>query len=126
MNIVVEMTRDALVAAAMVPAAEGCGAVVEFAGVVRGEEDGAMIAALDYEAYEAMARSEITRLLRELAADYPCESVAVRHRIGRVAVGEISILVRVEARHRVEAFGMLVAFMDRLKRDVPVWKKVAS
>ena len=126
MNIVVEITRDEAVAAPMVPAAVGCGAVVEFAGVGRGEEDGAMIAALDYEAYEAMARSEITRILGELAAEYPCESVAVRHRIGRVAAGEISILVRVEARHRAEAFGMLVKFMDRLKRDVPVWKKVAA
>jgi len=126
MNIVVEITRDAVVATGMAPLAVGCGAVAEFAGVVRGDEDGATIPALDYEAYEVMAQSEIVRILQELAVEYPCESVAVRHRIGRVAVGEISILVRIESRHRAEAFGMLAKFMDRLKREVPIWKRVAS
>ena len=81
-----------------------------------------MIDALDYEAYEAMARGEMERILRELSADYPCETVSVRHRIGRVPVGEVSILVRVEAKHRAEVFGMLTEFMNRLKRDVPIWK----
>jgi len=50
----------------------------------------------------------------------------ISHRLGRVPVGEASILVRIEAKHRVEAFGMLFAFMDRLKRDVPIWKKAWS
>jgi molybdopterin synthase catalytic subunit len=124
MKIEVEITREALAARGVTSSAAGCGAIVEFAGVVRGEEDGAAIAALDYEAYEAMARSEITRTLRELAAEFPCESVVVRHRVGRVPVGEASIVVRVEAKHRAEAFGMVAAFMDCLKKDVPIWKKV--
>ena len=124
MKIEVEITREAVAARGVTSAATGCGAVVEFAGVVRGEEDGAAIAALDYEAYEVMARSEIARILRKLAAEFPCESVVVCHRVGRVPVGEASIVVRVEAKHRVEAFGMLAAFMDCLKKDVPIWKKV--
>jgi molybdopterin synthase catalytic subunit len=124
MKIEVEITREAVVARGVTSASVGCGAVVEFAGVVRGEEDGAAIAALDYEAYEVMARSEIARILRELAVEFPCESVVVCHRVGRVPVGEASIVVRVEAKHRAEAFGMLAAFMDCLKKDVPIWKKV--
>jgi molybdopterin synthase catalytic subunit len=123
MKIQVKITRDVLRAGGLLPAAEGCGAVVEFAGVVRGEEDGAMIEALDYEAYEGMARGEMERILRELGAGFGCEAVTVRHRIGRVPVGEASILVRVEAKHRAEAFGMLTEFMNRLKCDVPIWKK---
>jgi molybdopterin synthase catalytic subunit len=123
MKIQVKITRDVLRAGGLLPAAVGCGAVVEFAGVVRGEEDGAMIEALDYEAYEGMARGEMERILRELGAAFACEAVTVRHRIGRVPVGEASILVRVEAKHRAEAFGMLTEFMNRLKCDVPIWKK---
>ena len=126
MKIHVEITRDVLRAGGPTPAASGCGAVVEFAGVVRGEENGEAIGALDYEAYEAMARGEMERILRELAAQFTCESVAVQHRIGRVPVGEASILVRVEAKHRAEAFGMLAEFMNRLKCDVPIWKKAVS
>jgi len=126
MKIHVEITRDALPADGLTPAGTECGAVVEFAGVVRGEENGEVIGALDYEAYEAMARGEMERILRELAAEFACESVAVRHRIGRVPVGEASIVVRVEAKHRAEAFGMLTEFMNRLKRDVPIWKKVVT
>jgi molybdopterin synthase catalytic subunit len=61
-----------------------------------------------------------------LSAEYPCHDVEIWHRIGRVPVGEASILVRIEAKHRAEAFGMLAAFMDRLKHDVPIWKKVAA
>jgi len=126
MKIHVEITRDALRAGGLAPAAPGCGAVVEFAGVVRGEENGTAIGALDYEAYEAMARGEMEKILRDVAGEFPCESVAVWHRIGRVAVGEASIVVRVEAKHRAEAFGMLAEFMNRLKADVPIWKKVVA
>ncbi len=126
MKIQVQITRDVLRAGGLTPAEAGCGAVVEFAGVVRGEENGAAIGALDYEAYEAMARGEMERILQELAAEFACESVAVWHRIGRVPVGEASIVVRIEAKHRAEAFGMLTEFMNRLKRDVPIWKKALA
>jgi len=126
MKIHVEITRDVLPADGLTPVAPGCGAVVEFAGVVRGQENGAVIGALDYEAYEGMARGEMERILRELAVEFACEAVAVRHRIGRVPVGEVSIVVRVEAKHRAEAFGMLAEFMNRLKLDVPIWKKVVA
>lgn len=99
-----------------------CGAVVEFAGIVRGEEDGGFIQALYYEAYESMARAEMERILRGLEREFSCEAVHVIHRVGRVRVGEAAIIVRVEARHRAGAFGMLSAFMDRLKTEVPIWK----
>lgn len=122
----IEITRDPIKARGVASADDGCGAVVEFAGLVRAHEDGVAIAGLDYEAYEAMARSEMERIARELEATHPCYAIEAVHRIGCVPVGEASILVRVEAKHRAEAFGMLSAFMDRLKRDVPIWKRVVS
>ena len=121
----VEITRKPLVASGVTSADGTSGAVVEFAGVVRGEEEGAPITTLDYEAYEAMARSEMERIVRELSAQYPCHQVEVTHRIGHVPAGEASILVRIAAKHRAEAFSLLTEFMDRLKRDVPIWKKVS-
>ena len=126
MKIRVEITREPLVARGVTGSENGAGAVVEFAGVVRGEEDGHVIAGLDYEAYEPMARSEMERMAGELSAVYPCHSMEVMHRIGQVPAGDASILVRVEAKHRAEAFGMLAEFMNRLKREVPIWKKVAT
>lgn len=122
----VKIVCEPLEARRVTGAETGAGAVLEFAGVVRADEGGALIAALDYEAYEEMARFEMERILNELATHHPCSLVEVTHRIGRVPVGESAILVRIEAKHRSEAFGMLSAFMDRLKRDVPIWKKVAA
>ena len=125
MKIHIAITREPLESRGVSCADASSGAVLEFAGIVRGEEEGAPIAALDYEAYEAMARSEMERIVRELSAQYPSQKVEVSHRVGRVPAGEASILVRVEAMHRAEAFGLLTEFMNRLKRDVPIWKKVS-
>ena len=126
MEIRVTITREPIVASGVTSPDASSGAVVEFAGIVRGAEDGLAIAALDYEAYEGMAQSEMERIAAELSKAYPCRSFEVTHRIGRVPVGEASILVRIEAKHRAEAFGMLAEFMDRLKRDVPIWKRVVA
>lgn len=98
------------------------GALAEFWGTVRDEEGGVRIAALHYEAYGAMAKRQMETILLDLEATFPCERVLVVHRRGWVPVKEAAIYVGVQARHRKEAFGLLTAFMDRLKRDVPIWK----
>jgi molybdopterin synthase catalytic subunit len=98
------------------------GALAEFTGTVRGEENGGPIGALVYEAYQPMAETVMRRLLTELAAAHPCLAVRVQHRIGAIRVGEAAIHIAVQARHRAEAFALLAAFMDRLKQDVPIWK----
>lgn len=105
---------------------DGAGAVVRFEGRVRAEEKNALIAALDYEAYEPMAVRQMEKIARELAEKHPCLAVRVRHRVGRVPVSEPAILVEVCARHRAEAFALAAAFMDRIKQDVPIWKSVAA
>ena len=101
---------------------DGAGAVVEFEGIVRGLEQGAKISGLIYEIYEPMADGMVRRIVGELNAEYPCLSFLIVHRHGLVPVGEISIYVRIEARHRTEAIRMLEHFMNRLKKHVPIWK----
>ena len=123
MDISVRITDSAIVVPGpMEGEGTSTGAVVEFTGIVRGEESGQTIGALVYEAYQPMAESEIRRLLREIALEHPCQRVSVVHRIGAVKVGEAAMYLRVEAAHRAEAFAMAVVFMDRMKQDVPIWK----
>lgn len=100
----------------------GVGALAEFRGLVRGEENGRSIGGLRYEAYLPMAEREIARIVGELAAVHPVRAVRVVHRVGDVPVGEAAIYVGVASRHRAEAFALISGFMDRLKQDVPIWK----
>ena len=101
------------------------GAWVEFRGVVRGEEHGQAISALEYEAYPEMAEREMRRLFEALALKHPCLAARLIHRLGKVPVGEAAIYVGVAGRHRGEALALLGEFMDRLKQDVPIWKRRA-
>ena len=101
------------------------GAWLEFRGVVRGEENGQAICALEYEAYPEMAEREIRRLLEEIALRHPCLAAKVIHRAGIIPVGDTAIYVGVASPHRGEAIALLTEFMDRLKQDVPIWKRGA-
>ncbi|MCB1127512.1 MAG: molybdenum cofactor biosynthesis protein MoaE [Verrucomicrobiae bacterium] len=103
----------------------GIGALAEFSGVVRGEEDGRTITALEYEAYHGMALAVMRKLLEQLGQHHPCTGVWVIHRVGVVPVGEAAIWNGVVASHRREAFALLAEFMDQLKQDVPIWKRRA-
>ena len=98
------------------------GAAVEFQGIVRESEGEARIAGLSYQTYEPMARREFDRIFAELSARHPIQAVLVIHRLGDVPVGEASLLVRVEAKHRGPALAFCGALIDRMKEDVPIWK----
>ncbi len=104
-------------------ASTSTGAWLEFRGVVRGEENGQAISALEYEAYPEMAEREIRRLLQEIATRHPCLAAKVVHRVGDIPVGDTAIYVGVASAHRAEAIALLAEFMDRLKQDVPIWKR---
>jgi molybdopterin synthase catalytic subunit len=105
----------------------GMGAVVCFLGVVRGEEAGAAIAAIEYEAFQKMVEHQFHRLFDEMEKRWPVESVRLVHRLGLVKVNEPSLWVEVIAPHRGEAFAACQWLIDEMKRVVPIWKKpVAS
>jgi molybdopterin synthase catalytic subunit len=93
------------------------GAIVVFHGVTR------EIAALDYEAYAEMAREQIESILRESARAHGLCAAAAEHRIGRVALGEPSVIVAVSAPHREEAFAGARAATDAIKSQAPIWKR---
>ena len=101
------------------------GGIDLFLGTTRAEEHaefGALVA-LEYEAYEAMAVSEIRRLVAGARGRWPVIHCVVWHRIGRVAVGEASVIVAVGAPHRSEAFEACRFLIDELKKIAPIWKK---
>lgn len=121
MEIEVLITRERIVKPTR-SGSEGAGARVEFAGIVRGTEAGETISALRYEAYSPMAENQMRKILMELGREHPFLRVEVVHRVGDVPVGEAAIRVLVESEHRAEAFAVAAGFMDRMKRDVPIWK----
>ena len=101
---------------------DGAGAVLCFEGIVRPEEDSRPLAALDYEAYQPMAEKLLRRLAEEVSARHGLIEVTVEHSRGRVAAGECSFRLTVASRHRPEALRAVEQFVDRMKRDVPIWK----
>jgi molybdopterin synthase catalytic subunit len=98
------------------------GAWAEFHGYVRADEKGQKISALRYDIYEPMARKQLAAHIEELASKHGLVAVRFWHRTGVVPVGESSVYVAVAAPHRREAFAALAELMDRLKKDVPIWK----
>lgn len=99
------------------------GAVVTFDGIVRNNFDGRQVRYLEYEAYAAMAEKKMAGIAAEVQAKFAVGDVAMVHRIGRLEIGESSILIAVAAPHRQPAFEACAYAMDRVKQDVPVWKK---
>jgi molybdopterin synthase catalytic subunit len=101
----------------------GCGGVVLFLGTVRDLTDDQVTEALEYEAYPAMAERKLAEIEREARERWPVGEMAVIHRLGRLAVSEVSVAVAVSCPHRAEAFEACRYAIDRLKEIVPIWKK---
>lgn len=125
MRIEVQLTDGAIPERIACPANGAAGAWLEFRGVVRAEEGTEAIRALDYEAYPEMAVRTMTQILEDLDRTFPCLHARVIHRIGTVPVGEAAIYVGIASEHRRNGFAVLEVFMDRLKQDVPIWKRRA-
>jgi molybdopterin synthase catalytic subunit len=99
------------------------GALCLFVGVVRDHNDGRETTAIEYQAYGSMAELEMGRLAESLAREFPRARIRMRHRIGRLSVGEASVAIAATSPHRAEAFAACRAAIDRLKTTVPIWKK---
>ncbi|WP_341737805.1 molybdenum cofactor biosynthesis protein MoaE [Microcoleus sp. CAWBG640] len=103
---------------------EANGAVVLMSGTVRNQTDGKPVIALEYQAYEPMAVRVFQQIATEIRRQWPdVNRVVIHHRVGRLEVGEISVLVAVGCPHRREAFAACQYGMDTLKHNVPIWKK---
>ena len=102
---------------------DGMGAVVTFAGVVRGREGEVAITGIDYESFDDMARRQFELIFAEIEQRWPIESVRLAHRTGIVKVNEPSLWVEVVAAHRAKAFYACQFLIDPMKQRVPIWKK---
>src|SRR3981081_2596645 len=99
------------------------GAAVIFEGVVRNQTHGRKTLYLDYEAYEEMALKQMESLAGQALSQFQIREVALVHRLGRLEIGETSVLIVVAAAHRAAAFDACRWLIDTLKRTVPIWKK---
>lgn len=104
-------------------AGAGMGGIVTFTGMVRRQSRGTIVDHLEYEAYGSMAVRELVRLCDEIEAEIAGTRLAVEHRVGHLAVGDIAVVIAAAAPHRAEAFTACRAMIDRLKDRVPIWKK---
>jgi MoaE-MoaD fusion protein len=99
------------------------GAAVIFEGMVRDNTRGQRTLYLDYEAYEEMALRQMNVLAEQALRQFPIRDVAMVHRLGRLEIGEASVLIVVASAHRTAAFDACRWLIDTLKRTVPIWKK---
>jgi molybdopterin synthase catalytic subunit/molybdopterin converting factor small subunit len=99
------------------------GAALVFEGVVRNQTRGRKTLYLDYEAYEEMALDQMESLADEALRQFQIRDVAIVHRLGRLSIGEVSVLIAVASAHRGPAFDACRWLIDTLKRKVPIWKK---
>jgi molybdopterin synthase catalytic subunit len=111
---------DALVSEAL---RNSDGAIAIFTGVVRDHHEGKAVESIFYDAYRPMAESEIARIVDSLREQHPDVRLALRHRLGRLGVGDASITIVAVAPHRAEAFAACREAIDRIKETVPIWKK---
>jgi molybdopterin synthase catalytic subunit len=99
------------------------GGIAVFLGTVRDENDGHAVTQLEYEAYPSMAEKEMLAIAGEIEREIAGARVAVLHRIGTLAVGELAVVCAASAPHRDEAFRACRALIDRIKERVPIWKR---
>ena len=118
----IEFTQDPIEIPALEVFGDETGSAVEFRGIVRATERGETIGGLYYEAYLPMARLQLERIMAQLCETWQCQAVWFVHRLGWVPVGEASLYVCIHASHREPAFRFCMELIDRLKKDVPVWK----
>jgi molybdopterin synthase catalytic subunit/molybdopterin converting factor small subunit len=119
------LTREPIQAEPLVAAAKQGedGAVVVFDGIVRDNTRGRKTLHLDYEAYEEMAGRQMRELASEARKRFGVRQVTMVHRLGRLQVGETSVLIVVSSAHRAQAFDACRWLIDTLKKTVPIWKK---
>src|SRR4051812_42019555 len=128
MPAIFRITRDALDAQAVraledTVTTRGDGGVVTFQGVVRDNARGKQVRSLEYDAYIEMAEQQMAQIAAEVERRWETSAVAMVHRVGRLEIGECSVVVVVACPHRAEAFEACRYAIDTLKSTVPIWKK---
>jgi molybdopterin synthase catalytic subunit len=100
-----------------------CGGINVFIGTVRNETKGKKVIRLEFEAYESMAISEMTKIAEDAFKKWPVQKILIHHRTGILQTGEVPVIIAVAAAHRDAAFNACRYTIDTLKQTVPIWKK---
>ena len=111
-----------LVADRLAGAAASAGAVAAFLGTVRNENQGRRVDRLEYEAYAPLALKAFERIASEAAERWPETVLAVHHRVGALAIGEVSVAIAAASPHRTDAFAACRYAIERIKQIAPIWK----
>jgi molybdopterin synthase catalytic subunit len=121
----VRLTAESLDPAALekAVAAPESGALVLFLGTVRNHHRGREVVQLTYSAYEPMAEKALAKIVAELESATPGLRAAIWHRIGEVSVGAASVIIATSSAHRQEAYEASRVALERLKKEVPIWKR---
>jgi molybdopterin synthase catalytic subunit len=106
----------------LVSTSGGFGAIASFVGVVRNQNQNRAVTHLEYEAYEPLAVKALEQIRREGTEQWPGVLLAVHHRIGRLEIGEASIVIAAASAHRADAFAGCRYVIERVKQIVPIWK----
>ena len=99
------------------------GGQVTFTGLVRRRNDGKSVVGIEYECYQALAKTECRKICFAVAKKYGVGWIDVAHRIGSLQVGDIAVFIQVMSEHRKEAFAACSDVIDQIKKTVPIWKK---
>jgi len=102
---------------------QSAGAINLFIGSVRNKSKGRKVVRLEFEAYVPMALNEMQKISAEVNSRWPVQMVAIHHRIGRLSIGDIPVIIAVATPHRKEGFEACKFAIDSLKKTVPIWKK---
>lgn len=102
---------------------DGVGAVTLFLGTVRNVNDGRAVTGIDYEAYGAMALSELHAIAHDAVASIPGLRLAVEHRVGTLVLGDVSVAIAAGHAHRAQALDASRAVIEAIKKRVPIWKR---
>lgn len=119
------ITREPIDAAALIAAANlaDCGGIAAFLGTVRRQTGAAVTEALEYDAYTPMAERVLSQIEEAARAEWPVQEFQLVHRLGRLVVGEVSVVAVVSCPHRADAFAACRYAIDRLKAEAPIWKR---
>lgn len=99
------------------------GGIDVFIGTVRNTTKGKAVIRLEFEAYEAMALSEMEKIANHATEKWSVQKILIHHRVGVLTVGEVPVVIAVSAAHRAAAFDVCRFIIDTLKQTVPIWKK---
>lgn len=99
------------------------GAINLFIGTVRNSTQNREVVKLEFEAYESMAVKELHKIAHQVKARWPVKAIAIHHRIGELAIGDIPVIIAVSTPHRTQGFEACQFAIDTLKLSVPIWKK---